>query len=149
MLFAQIGTVQAQFTILPAADKNVDCNKILNDYAATGKIPKNYKDPLADPSNPPASQGDLDNLLGCGIKTGKISLSMIPFYVTHILNFLLALVGLICVLFIIIGGYYYVFGGLTDDKDKGKKTIRHALTGLGLAIMAWTLVNVIIKAITG
>lgn len=148
LFFASISTVQAQFTLLPYTNQSLeDCNKTINTYQATGVIPENFKDPLADPAKP--QTGDRDNLLGCGIKTGKISLQMIPYYITYIINFALALVGLICVLFIMVGGYYYTFSGLTDDKDKGKKTIKHALMGLGLAILAWTLVNVIIKAITG
>lgn len=89
------------------------------------------------------------NLLGCGIKTGRISFSMIPYFITYIVNFALGLVGLISVLFIVLGGYFYVFGGLTEDKDKGKKTIVHALEGMGLALMAWTIVNVIMSAVTG
>lgn len=91
-----------------------------------------------------------DNLLGCAIKTGKVSLAMIPYFITYIINFLLSLSGLISVLFIVIGGYQYVYGGLGEgSKDKAKKTITHALMGLAIAILAWSIVNVIINAITG
>ncbi len=91
----------------------------------------------------------LDNLLGCAIKTGRISLAMIPYFITYITNFLLSLSGLISVLFIVIGGYQYVYSGLGEGKDKAKKTILNALIGLGVAILAWSIVNVIIGAITG
>lgn len=90
-----------------------------------------------------------ENLLGCAIKTGRISLAIIPFFITYIINFILSLIGLVAVLFIVIGGYRYVFGGLTDDKDKGKKTIKDALVGMAVALLAWSIVNVILKAITG
>lgn len=93
---------------------------------------------------------DRSNLLGCAIKTGRISLQMIPYFMVYIINFALGLVGLVSVLFIVVGGYYYVFGGLTEgSKDKGKKAIEFALMGMAVALLAWTIVNVIIRAVTG
>ncbi|MBD3327889.1 hypothetical protein GF340_01145 [Candidatus Peregrinibacteria bacterium] len=92
---------------------------------------------------------DTSELLGCAIQTGRISLAMIPYFVTSIINYILGIAGLVSVLFIVIGGYHYIWGGVTDDKEKGKKTIVHALTGLGLALMAWTIVQVVLALITG
>ncbi|HLG25573.1 MAG TPA: pilin [Candidatus Gracilibacteria bacterium] len=89
-----------------------------------------------------------DDLLGCAIKTGRVSLQMLPYFITYIGNFLLAMVGIICVLFIVIGGYQYIYGGLIDQKEKGKKTIIHALMGMSVALLAWVIVSVIISAIT-
>ena len=103
--------------------------------------------PAKDPVR--STSYDRDNLLGCAIKTGKITLAMIPYFITYIINFLLALSGLISVLFIVIGGYQYVYGGLGENKDKAKKTINHALMGLAIAILAWSIVNAIINAVTG
>jgi hypothetical protein len=39
-------------------------------------------------------------------------------------------------------------GGITDDKEKGKKTITYALIGLSITLLAWILVNIIQVAIT-
>lgn len=89
-----------------------------------------------------------DNLLGCAIKTGRISLNMLPYFVTYIANFLLSLVGIVSVLFIVIGGYQYIYGGLIDQKDKGKKTITHAVMGLAIALLSWVVVQIIITAVT-
>ncbi len=89
-----------------------------------------------------------DNLLACAIKTGKISLQMVPYFITYIANFLLAMIGIICILFIVLGGYYYIYGGLVDKKEKGKLTIIHALMGMGIALLAWVAVNAIITAVT-
>jgi len=89
------------------------------------------------------------NLLGCAIKTGRMNLALVPYFITYIIDFALGLVGLISVLFIVIGGYRYVVGGLGEDKEKGKKTISSALMGMGLALLAWSIVNIILKAITG
>lgn len=90
-----------------------------------------------------------DNLLGCAIKTGRISLQMVPYFVTSIANFVLSLIGLLCVLFIVIGGYQYIMGGLTDQKEKGKNTIKHALMGMSIAILSWVIVTAVMNAITG
>lgn len=90
-----------------------------------------------------------DHLLGCAIKTGRISLAMIPYFFTYFINFLLGLSGIVVVLFIVIGGYHYVVGGLTEEKEKGKNTIKNALLGMAVALLAWTIVTVLINAITG
>ncbi len=89
------------------------------------------------------------NLLGCAVKSGRITLAMIPFFITYFSNFLLGMAGLISVLFVVLGGYRYVIGGLTEDKEKGKQTIMHALMGFGLSLLAWAIVNVVMGAVTG
>ena len=89
------------------------------------------------------------NLLGCAVNTGRITLAMIPYFITYFSNFLLGMAGLIAVLFVVLGGYRYVIGGLTEDKEKGKQTIMHALMGFGLSLLAWAIVNVVIGAVTG
>ncbi len=92
---------------------------------------------------------DRDNLLGCAIKTGRISFQMAPYFITYVSDFVLSLIGLVCVLFIVLGGYYYIYGGLTDQKEKGKKTIEHALMGMAVAILAWVIVGAIMSIVTG
>ena len=128
-----------QFSLLPFTEKNSDeCKVLLNQVE------------VADEDTLSASMKICRNdVLGCGIKTGRIGFWMVPYFVTYLINFLLGLSGLICVLFIVIGGYRYVVGGLTEDKEKGKHTIRDALMGMGIALLAWTIVNVIINAVTG
>lgn len=90
----------------------------------------------------------LSGVLGCAIKTGKIKLYMMPFFVTYLIQFLLGIAGLIAVLFMVIGGYKYAVGGITEDKESGKKTILHALLGLIVALSAWIVVNFIQVALT-
>lgn len=87
-------------------------------------------------------------ILGCAVKTGRIRLYMMPFFVTYLIEFLLGAAGLVAVLFMVLGGYKYVVGGLTEDKESGKKTILHALTGFVVALSAWIVVNFIQAAIT-
>lgn len=96
----------------------------------------------------PTKLATQNDILGCAIKTGRISLMMIPYFITYISNFLLSIIGLISMLFIVLGGYQYVAGGLTEQKEKGKQYIYHALMGMGIAIMAWVIVNMVITIIT-
>jgi len=132
-------TVSAQFTILPQAKINKtvdDCNAYLKSFNED-KIDGLLKDIK-----------QRDEIMGCAIMTGRISLNMIPYFISYFANFLLSLIGLICVLFIVIGGYYYIYGGLSQNKEKGKKTIYHALLGMSVAILSWVFINVIIAAVT-
>ncbi|MBU0667918.1 pilin [Patescibacteria group bacterium] len=94
------------------------------------------------------SKKSADPLLGCAIKTGRISLQMIPFFIKYIANYLLSIVGILAVLFIVIGGYMYIYGGLTENKDRGKKYIYHALLGMAIALLSWVIVTIIIAAVT-
>ena len=87
-------------------------------------------------------------LLGCAIRTGRISLQMVPYFITYMANFLLAMSGIVAVLFIVVGGYFYIYGGMVDQKERGKKYLVNALLGLSLATVSWALVTFIITAIT-
>ena len=88
------------------------------------------------------------DVLSCAIKTGDIHLWMLPLYISIIANFFIGLAGVVSMLFIVLGGFWYMAGGLTDDKEKGKKTITYALIGLTITLLAWILVNIIQVAIT-
>ena len=127
----------AQISILPATKKDVAaCRTLMEQFDIE-------KDQAA------AMKTCRNDILGCGIKTGNIFLVMVPYYVTSVSNFILSLVALVSVLFVVVGGYRYILGGLTDEKEKGKNTIKHALMGLGVAMLAWIAVNVVIAALTG
>ncbi len=79
--------------------------------------------------------------LTCGIKSGRIPLWLIPFYIVRVIDFLLLAGALISVLFIVIGGYHMIIGGFAEEKEKGKNTIKYALFGLVLTLLAYTIVN--------
>lgn len=138
----------AQFTILPRAtysdgdgsEQLMDlerCTRFMEDFQAEADQSVIFKD-----------QKTRDIILGCAIMTGRVTLSMFPYFVTYMANFLLSLGGIIAVLFIVIGGYNYIYGGVMDQKEKGKKTIIHALMGLMLGILSWVIVQIIITAVT-
>lgn len=87
-------------------------------------------------------------LLACAVKTGYIKMWMLPFFIAWILGFIIDLAGLISILMIMIGAYYYIAGGLTDDKEKGKTIIKYAIGGLVLTMLSWVIVQVLLLAVT-
>ena len=127
---------EAQAAVIKAADEKSKASAAQTD--ATNKS-------LGSQGN---QSSERDNLLGCAIKTGRISLAMIPYFITYFANYLLSIVAIICVLFIVLGGYFYIWGGITEKKDKGKAFITHALIGLGIATLAWIIVNSVMAIFT-
>lgn len=145
-------------TVLPETDKAVwECEIILNYFTADIEIGSEEglrypRDFLAkrQPINIPALGTDVteNQVLGCGIKTGNITLWMVPFYIRYILQFILSIAGLVAIGAIIYGGYFYMFAGVSDDKDKGKKAIFNGIIGFVITMVAWTIVNIVIALVT-
>ncbi len=131
--------VETQAQILPKTELSTqDC---IENFASSPNMKKILE-------SGKATKEQRDNLLGCAIKTGNISLWMIPFYMTYLINFILAVSGLISVLFIVIGGYWYIIGSAQGQTDKGKNTILYAIVGLVVSLMAWIIVNVVQTLVT-
>lgn len=95
-----------------------------------------------------AEKSDIEAILGCALKSGEIQFWMVPYYVIFVMEFVIELAGLIVVLMIMVGAYYYIAGGLTDDKEKGKTIITYALGGFVLTLSSWILVNILLLALT-
>ncbi len=81
--------------------------------------------------------------LGSKIYCGTVSLNDIPALIVYLIQWLMTLVGGICVIMIMIGGVQYMIGGVTDDKEQGKKTVIYALGGLIVAMFAWIIVELV------
>lgn len=63
----------------------------------------------------------------------------------NIVEFMLQLVGYLCVGFIITGGFKYLIStGSPDDIAKSKKTILNAIIGLIISIFSIGIVNVVV-----
>lgn len=61
-----------------------------------------------------------------------------------IINWALGITFAIAVLFLIIGGFWYITaGGNEEQADKGKKTIINALIGVVVIILSYVIVNVV------
>lgn len=95
-----------------------------------------------------AATSEINFILGCSIKYGLVRLWMLPFFITELVQFLVALAGMVCMLYIVVGGYQYISGGLTDDKEKGKKTVMYAIAGFVVVLVSWIVINIIQTQLT-
>lgn len=147
-----------QGTILPGTSfTETECEAMFTYDAATlgvlkdvvsGKKKDLYpKEFINGPSDNDKNVSPLD-VLGCAIKTGRVSMWMIPFFVKYLIQFAISIAGLVAVGAIIIGGYFYLFSGLDNDKERGKKAIMYGLLGFIVVLLAWTIVNAAIGLLT-
>lgn len=90
-----------------------------------------------------------DYWIACALKTGKVKFWLIPLVIKRVLDFLIQIASLISILMILVGAYYYIAGGVSDDKEKGKTIISYALGGLVLVLLSWSLVNLFLLILTG
>ena len=135
VFFTNIHFVDAQIsgTILPKAENAQNCDGDLD---------------LFD-SNPSLIKDNEAQILGCAVKTGRISLEMLPYFIKYFSNFLLGIISLLSLLFVVIGGYFYATGSASDAKEKGKNFIKNAIIGMCISFLAWSIVNVVLRTITG
>lgn len=65
-------------------------------------------------------------------------------------NILLPLVGIISVLFLIIGGFQYVTSrGNEEQAETAKKTLANAIIGLIVVVLSYIIVTIVINALKG
>ncbi len=65
-------------------------------------------------------------------------------------SILLPLAGVVAMAFIIIGGYQYMMSaGDEEAAAQGKKTLTNAVIGLVIVILSYTIITVIINALSG
>ena len=97
-------------------------------------------------------QGGLNNLRvlfpGSGI-IGSTSLSGPNGLIFNIINALLLIVGAIAVLFVIIGGFWYVTSaGNEEQAEKGRTTVVNSIIGIVIVILSYVVINVIVNLVT-
>lgn len=69
--------------------------------------------------------------------------------IIYIIDIMLGLAAILSVLFIIIGGYQYIFdGGSSESAKKGKKTVVNALIGLIIIVLSYTIISVLSNTIS-
>ena len=77
------------------------------------------------------------------IKTGQVNMGDIIIIIIKMIDLVTKLAGTIAVLFLIYGGYQYMIGSISDDKEGAKKTIQYAFMGLIVTFMAYLIVNLV------
>jgi hypothetical protein len=135
------------FALLPALDEDIhgkmtaaECRDFLDNSVYTLE---NIQEYMGD-----QSADDVDLILACGIKSGNIQFWMVPYYIKFALGFLIGIAGLLSVMMILVGAYFYIAGGVSDDKEKGKTIIKFAIGGLIVTSLAWVLVNFLLLLLT-
>jgi hypothetical protein len=69
---------------------------------------------------------------------------------TTIVNILLFIIGAISVIMLIIGGIRYtISGGDSSAVTSAKNTIMYAIVGIIVAVLAFAIVNFVLKGLTG
>ena len=67
--------------------------------------------------------------------------------VLNIITFVLGLLGIIAVVMILYGGFIWLTAGGNEDKvDSAKKIISSAVIGLVVVLLAWAIVNFVLKS---
>lgn len=70
--------------------------------------------------------------------------------IIRIIEILLAIAGLVAVIFLIVGGFRYITaGGNEEASESAKKTITNAIIGIVIIILAFVIVRVISNALLG
>jgi hypothetical protein len=92
--------------------------------------------------------GDACINLATRIRTGDIHLKQIPCFIKFFSQTLIALAGTLSVIFVMFGGYQYIFAEAIDGKEKAKETITYALIGLVVTLSAWMLVDIVLQFVT-
>ena len=97
-----------------------------------------------DPALIPAS-GTLGP--NCNFITGEFDFDCVPLYVGYLIQVAFAMTGGFALMEIIKGGYQIGMGGITGDKEAGKKRVTWALAGLALSILSFLIVDFAISTL--
>jgi len=88
----------------------------------------------------PQSSFDAKSIAGASTLTG-LALTVI--------NYLLILAGLIAVIALVIGGFWYITAaGNEEQSEKGRKAIMNAIIGVVVVVLAYAIVNILVDTLT-
>jgi len=63
--------------------------------------------------------------------------------IVNVISLLLTVAGAIAVLFLIVGGYWYITSaGNEEQAEKGKSTLLNAIIGIIIIVLSFTIINV-------
>ena len=98
-----------------------------------------------------AAQSGLGRSFNCDPSTGLncSAGSNVNQLIKTVINWALGITFAIAVLFLIIGGFWYITaGGNEEQADKGKKTIVNALIGVVVIVLSYVIVNVVTNLVS-
>lgn len=144
--FAQAGT-----TLLPKIDEGDDFENCTDtesiDFQIMVRIANGGQELLEEEIDTNGVDY-IEPFLACTLKMGYVKLWMVPYFILFAVQFLVGLTGLLAVLMIVLGAYFYIAGSLSDEKEKGKNIITYALGGLVVSTVSWIGINLILLVLT-
>jgi hypothetical protein len=82
-----------------------------------------------------------------GLKCGETSINQL---ISTIIDWMLGIAFGVAVLFLIIGGFWYITSaGNEETAEKGKNTAINAIIGIVIIILSYVIVNVVTNLISG
>ena len=88
----------------------------------------------------------LQGLFGTLGLTGSQSL---PQLIASVIQLMLIFAGGIAVVFVVVGGYYYITAqGNEEQAEKGKNTLINAIIGIIVVILSYVIINVIVNLVS-
>lgn len=88
----------------------------------------------------------LQGIFGTGGLNGASSVSDL---IARVIEILLMFGGVIAVVFVVIGGYWYVTSaGNEEQAEKGRKTLLNAIIGVVLIVLSYVIINVIVNLVS-
>lgn len=90
------------------------------------------------------AEGDV----GDAIAEGKLEMKHIPEILIHWIDYVAAIAGSIAVIMIVIGGIQYSIGSVSDEKERGKKTLMYALVGVFTVFVSWIGISLYLSWLT-
>ena len=89
------------------------------------------------------------NLKGAFGSGGLLGATDATDLITKVIKLLLLLCFGVAVMFVIIGGYFYITSaGNEETAEKGKKTLINAIIGIVVIVLAYAIINVIVNQIS-
>lgn len=99
-----------------------------------------------DAVNQGLNSGGLTNLFGGGLAQEHSLAGLI----VDIIYILLYFAGAVAVLFIIVGGFWYITSaGNEEQAEKGRKALVNAIIGIIVIVLSYTIIRVVQNTVTG
>ncbi len=85
---------------------------------------------------------------GSGL-AGSTSLTGPNGLLVYVIQILLLLSGIVAVLFVIVGGFWYITSaGNEEQAEKGRKTLVNAIIGVVIIVLAYVIISVIVNLVS-
>ena len=124
--------------------KNVDFLKLGERMLAGIAIVMSLTLPFATFADLPAPSCGTLNGVNCNVSASPNSL------IITVINIMLGVAFLVAVLFLIFGGFRYIFSaGNEEAAEKGRNTVLNALIGVAIIILSYVIVQIVSRTVSG